>query len=376
MTYIHQYLLDSLESFLSPGKVTIIYGPRRIGKTTLLQKYLEHKSHYLFVNGEDVHVQQALSSQSIEQLKSFVGSNTLLVIDEAQKIPNIGLNLKLLVDHCKNLSVIATGSSSFDLANHVGEPLTGRKMTLRMFPLSQMELGLLEDPAQTKANLEERLIYGTYPEVILSTDRNQKMNYLHELTSSYLYNDILQIDGIRKSKKITQILQLLAFQIGNEVSISELAQQVSLNKDTVDRYLDLLEKSFVLINITGFSRNLRKEITKKSRYYFYDLGVRNALINQFNPLSLRNDVGQLWENYIVIERLKKQSYENILSNNYFWRTYTQQEIDWVEEREGQLFGYEIKWNKQKVKEPTEWKEAYSNSHFEVIHQDNYLPFIT
>ncbi len=374
--YIHQHLLDVLEGSIEPSKVLIIYGPRRTGKTTLLNKFLEGRSGYLLVNGEDRDTQHYLSSQSIAQLKAFVGSHHLLVIDEAQKIPDVGLNLKLLVDHCPELSILATGSSAFDLAHQLGEPLTGRKITLRMFPLSQMEIGATETIVQTRAHLEARLIYGSYPEVVVMQDQQKMRMYLHELVNAYLYKDILAIEGIRKSKQITQLLQLLAFQMGKEVSLSELGQQVGLNRSTVERYLDLLEKAFVLVNIPAFDRNLRKTISKKSRYYFYDVGVRNAIINHFHPLSMRNDVGELWENYLVIERIKKQNYQNILSNNYFWRSYNQQEIDWIEERDGALFAFEMKWKQVTVKVPSEWRSAYPGAEFKVIHQENYLDFIT
>ena len=378
MDYIHQHLLDRLDSAIKPGRVLVIYGPRRIGKTTLLTKFLEIQQNYrpLWVNGEDVDIQHVLSSQSIEKLKHFIGKHNLVVIDEAQKIPHIGLNLKLIVDHCKDVSVIATGSSAFDLGNQLGEPLTGRKTTLQMYPLSQMEISQIENVAQTRANLENRLLYGAYPEVVLMQDNRDKQTYLHELISDYLYKDILELDGLRKSSKIIKLLQLLAFQIGKEVSLSELGQQLGLNKNTVEKYIDLLEKTFVLINVGGFSRNLRKEITKRSRYYFYDTGIRNALINQFNPLALRNDIGDLWENYIIIERLKKQSYAQIFSNNYFWRTYDQQEIDWIEDRNGTLYAYEIKWKPQTAQLPLSFQKAYShNTVFCVIHSDNYLDFI-
>lgn len=374
--YIHQHLLDVLSQGIEPNHALIIYGPRRIGKTTLLKKFLNKIQDPLFVTGEDRDIQYFLSSQSIEKLRTFVGKHQYLLIDEAQVIPNIGLNLKLLVDHCPNLKIIATGSSAFDLANQIGEPLTGRKKNLLMFPLSQMELSKIETPHQTRGRLEERLIYGSYPEVILQPDIKQKRAYLEELTIAYLYKDILALDGIKKSNKISKILQLLAFQLGKEVSLTEIGQQVGLNKATVEHYLDLLEKSFVLIKVPGFSRNLRKEVSKSSKYYFYDTGVRNAMIHQFNALSLRNDLGELWENYLILERLKKQAYQNLFSNNYFWRTYDQQEIDWIEEREDNLHAYEFKWGSNcKVKEPVAWKNTYQNSCFEVIHQDNYLDFI-
>ena len=375
--YIHQKQLDKLESIKETNKVIIIYGPRRVGKTTLLNQYLRKtKEGYLFVNGEDIDAQYYLSSQSIQKLKDFIGDNKLLIIDEAQKVDNIGLNLKLIVDHIEKVRVVASGSSTFDLAKNVGEPLTGRKISLKLFPLSQIELSRIENPAETRANLEKKLIFGSYPEIIIAKSDRKRREYLHEIVSSYLYKDILEMNGIKKSQKLIQLLQLLAFQIGKEVSLSELGRQLNMSKNTVERYLDLLEQVFVIINIRGFSRNLRKEIAKMPRYYFYDNGIRNALINNFNLIHLRNDTGELWENYIIIERIKKQHYQDIWSNNYFWRTYNQKEIDWVEEREGKLFGYETKWARDKYKEPKEWKETYENALYRVIDQENYLNFIT
>jgi predicted AAA+ superfamily ATPase len=241
--------------------------------------------------------------------------------------------------------------------------------------LSQIELSRQEELWQTQSNLESRLIYGSYPEVIISQNNEEKENYLKEIVSSYLYKDILELDGVRHSDKITRILQLLAFQLGREVSLSEIGAQVGLNQKTIERYLDLLKKSFVIFRVNGFSRNLRKEITKTSRYYFFDIGIRNALINNFNLLILRNDAGMLWENYIIIERIKKQNYQSIHSNNYFWRTYDQKEIDWVEEREGQLFGYEIKWGNKKAKTPKDWLENYPEAKWEIVNRENYLKFI-
>lgn len=373
--YIPQFLLERLKKIIQPGKVIVLFGPRRIGKTTLIKKFLEAKQDYLFVSGEDVFVQEFLSSSSVEKLRGFIGTKKLLVVDEAQSIENIGINLKLIVDHLPDVEIVATGSSAFDLAKHVGEPLTGRKKVLQLFPLSQMELNLVETPHETQGLLEERLIYGSYPEVITTSAKEEKGEYLREIVSSYLYKDILRFDLVQKSKKLLDLLTLLAFQIGKEVSLSELATQLGINRLTVEKYLDLLEQVFVLINIRGFSRNLRSEITKTSRYYFYDVGIRNALINNFNPLRLRNDVGALFENYLILERIKKQHYMQLPSHNYFWRTYDQKEIDWVEEREGSLFGYEFKWAPQAIKAPKLWAETYPESHFECIHRDNYLPFI-
>jgi uncharacterized protein len=375
--YILQKQLAKLKKLAMPGKVVVIYGARRTGKTTLLKEFLkdEPKAH-LLVSGEDITVHSYLSSQSVEKLTAFVGKTKLLVVDEAQKIPNIGVNLKLIVDHLSGIRIVVTGSSSFDLARHTGEPLTGRKYTLKLFPLAQMEIGQIEKIHQTEANLENRLIYGSYPEVVLMQDNQGREKYLKEIVSSYLYKDILELDGIRHSAKIIRLLQLLAFQIGKEVSLSELGTSLSMSKNTVERYLDLLEKAFVLQRLTGFSRNLRNEITKNCRYYFLDNGVRNALINNFNLLQQRNDCGELWENYLIMERFKKQEYLDAQANNYFWRTYTKQEIDFVEERKGRLFGYEMKWGKAKPLPPKIWQSAYPESSFELINRDNYLKFIT
>lgn len=372
--YIPQIQLEHLKPLVIPGKVVIIYGPRRVGKTTLLKRYLEDEENYLFTTGEDLFIRDFLSSGSIDKLKDFIGTKTLLVIDEAQYIPSIGLNLKLIVDHIPGVRVIATGSSTFDLAKQIGEPLTGRKATIKMYPLSQMELNQIENRAEAKAHLETRLIYGSYPEVVLLNSDSARQEYLHELVSSYLLKDILAFEGVKKSKKIVDLLILIAFQVGKEVSHAELATQLSMNKNTVERYLDLLEQVFVLVNIRGFSRYLRKEVTKTSKYFFYDTGIRNTLINNFNSLNRRDDVSTLWENYLVMERLKKQQYQHLWSRNFFWRTYDQKELDWVEEREGKLFGYEFKWGKTE-KAPKLWLETYPQAEFECIHPENYLSFI-
>ena len=375
--YIPQKQLENLKKRLTANKVMVIYGPRRCGKTTLLKKFIEQVDEdYLFVTGEDITVQDSLSSQSVEKLKSFVGANKLLIIDEAQKIKNIGLNLKLIVDHIKGIKVIATGSSSFDLAQNIGEPLTGRKIVLKMFPLAQLEIQQKEDLHQTKANLDSRLIYGSYPEVVINQDNQVRGQYLKEIVSSYLYKDILELDGLRHSDKILRLLQLLAFQIGKEVSYNELGTQLGMSKNTVDRYLDLLQQAFVIFRLSGFSRNLRKEVSKTGRYYFLDTGIRNAVINNFNPLKLRDDAGMLWENYIVTERIKKQEYQQLLANNYFWRTYDQKEIDFVEEREGALFGYEVKLRKKEARAPKDWLITYPQAKYLVINKENYLGFVS
>lgn len=374
--YIKQRQLENLKNLLKPGKVVVIYGARRTGKTTLLNEYLKTEpGPYLLVSGEDIIIQGYLSSQSIEKLKAFVGNNRLLVIDEAQKVQNIGINLKLIVDHIPGIRVIATGSSSFDLARSVGEPLTGRKNTLIQYPLAQLELAAMEQRHETDSRLENRLIYGTYPEIVLLQDNREREQYLKEIVSSYLYKDILELEGIRQSAKIGRLLQLIAFQIGKEVSYTELGTSLGMSKNTADHYLDLLEKAFVIRKLGGFSRNLRNEVTKNSRYYFVDNGVRNALINNFNPLELRNDPGELWENYLVMERLKRQEYLRETANNYFWRTYTKKELDLVEERDGKLHGYEIKWGKARPSAPKEWTMGYPEATWNLINRDNYLMFV-
>lgn len=376
--YIPQRQLENLKKLISPNKVVVVYGPRRCGKTTLINRYLEKVAdeRYLLVSGEDITVREYLGSQSISKLKDFVGKNSLLVIDEAQKVKEIGLNLKLIIDHIKDIKIIATGSSSFDLARNIGEPLTGRKYTLRLFPLAQLELMQIEQIVDTEANLDARLIFGSYPEIVLTNDNSLRERYLKEIVSSYLFKDILEMEGVRHPDKIVRLLQLLAFQIGGEVSFNELGGQLGISKNTVERYLELLEKVFVIFKLCGFSRNLRKEITKNARYYFYDTGIRNALINNFNPLNMRDDIGMLWENYIICERLKKLEYLSMPANNYFWRTYDQKEIDLVEERGGSLYGYEIKWKTGRLRPPKTWLEGYKNAQYDVINRENYLRFIT
>ena len=375
--YVKQRHLETLRKLAIPEKVVVIYGARRTGKTTLLNQFLkEERDPYLLVSGEDITVQAYLASQSVEKLTAFVGASRLLVVDEAQKSPNIGINLKLIVDHIPGIRVVATGSSSFDLARSIGEPLAGRKYTLKLYPLAQIEIGQIENRHQTDANLESRLVYGSYPEIVLMNDNRWREQYLKEIVSSYLCKDILELDGIRNSAKINRLLQLIAFQIGKEVSYTELGSGLGMSKNTVDHYLDLLEKAFVVHKLTGFSRNLRTEVVKNCRFYFLDNGVRNALINNFNPLEQRNDAGQLWENYLVMERLKRQEYLQQTANNYFWRTYRKNEIDFVEENGGRLFGYELKWGKARATPPKEWINAYPEAEFQIVNRDNYLKFIT
>jgi predicted AAA+ superfamily ATPase len=354
----------------------VIFGPRQVGKTTLLQDYLQTSSYkYRLDSGENFHVQEVLASMDLEKLKDYVMEHDLIAIDEAQKVPNIGASLKLIVDNFPGIKIIATGSSSFELAGQVGEPLTGRKTTLTLFPVAQLELKEMYNPFDLRTRLEDFLLYGGYPEVIVSKTVKEKIRLLNEISGSYLMKDILEFDRIKSSQKLIMALRLLAYQVGKEVSYHEIAQKIGMDHKTLSRYIDLLEKSFVLVRLGGFSRNLRNEIVKKNKFYFYDTGIRNALIANFNRLELRDDIGQLWENFVIIERLKKQHYYEIAANNYFWRTWNGEEIDFIEEREGKLFGYECKWSANKVRVPRSWKQNYPQGKLEVINQDNYQKFI-
>ena len=377
-SYVPQALLVRLERLIAPNRVVVVYGPRRVGKTTLIRRYVRQRDpDALLVSGEDIAVREYLESQSLAKLRTFVGSRRTLIVDEAQYVRQIGLNLKLLVDHVEGLRIVATGSSSFDLAEQTGEPLTGRKVTLLMLPLSQLELQKVETAPETRAQLEMRLIYGSYPEVVLMESDEDRQLYLKELIASYLLKDILQLEGVRHADKLLRLLQLVAFQIGRETSTVELGAQLGMNKTTVSRYLDLLEKAYVLYSRLGFSRNLRKEIAKSRRYYFYDNGIRNGLINNFNGLGQRDDAGVLWENYVQVERLKFNLYTGRLAESRFWRTYDRQEIDLIEEWGGRIDAVEMKWSpRSKVRPPRGWTAAYPHSTFHVVHRENYLDFIT
>ncbi len=378
--YVPRVIYEEFKRRLRPQKVLIILGARRVGKTELINKYLSElePDEYQLFNGEDQHTWQLFADRTVRNYKNLLGKTRLLVIDEAQKIPEIGVKLKLMVDSIEGLKIIATGSSVFDLSNKLGEPLVGRSNTLQLFPLSQMEFGRLENHFQTNVNLEERLIFGGYPELQHIESWNEKIEYLNEVVGSILIRDILEFEGVRKSGKIMDLLRLIAFQVGKEVNVEELAKSLKdISRNTVENYLDLLEKVFIIYKVKGFSRNLRKEVSKSSRWYFYDNGIRNAIIKNFNKLDFRQDTGELWENYLMAERIKFNAYTKNLKNQYFWRTYDQQEIDLVEEGSGLLSGYEFKWNaRKKVKAPGAWTRAYPDASFETINQKNYLEFIT
>lgn len=366
-----------LEKLVAPGKVLVIYGPRRVGKTTLLNSYLSAaKAKYKLDSGDNIRTRHVLSSQDFPSILEYAAGYDLLAIDEAQQVPNIGMGLKILVDQVPSLKVIATGSSSFDLAGAIGEPLTGRKTTITLFPIAQMELLEKHNRHELRERLDDFLVFGSYPEVVIAKSRREKIAVLEELVNSYLLKDILSLDRVKNSQVLLDLLKLVAFQIGGEVSLNELAVHIKLDVKTVGRYLDIFEKAFVLKRIGGFSRNLRKEIVSKAKYYFLDNGIRNAVVTQFNPLESRNDVGLLWENFLAAERMKKCAYHDLHGSSYFWRTYDGQEVDWVEEREGKLLGYEFKWSdRAKRKAPKDWRGTYANAELAVINRDNYLDFI-
>lgn len=378
-TLIKRFYSEKISALIEPGKVLVVYGSRQVGKTTLIKEFLNgYEGKVYSGTGENAPLADVLGSHDVSKITSYFSGYDLIFIDEAQRIEKIGFALKLVVDHLPSVRVIATGSSSFELSNKIGEPLVGRQRIITLYPLSVMELILHFGGSFPHEHLEQLLVFGGYPEVLTTPSLERKKEILTLLRDGYLYRDILELEHIRNSKKILDLLRLIAFQIGNEVSIHELGTMLGMSRITVERYLDLLEKSFVLFNVRGFSKNLRSEVTRTSRYYFYDLGVRNAVIDNFNALNIRSgdDIGMLWENFIVIERMKKRMYKNMYANSYFWRTWQQQEIDLVEERDGMMCGYEIKYTKTKAKTPPQWKGAYPDASFEVINKDNYIPFVT
>lgn len=375
--WLTRYYEASFNNMLKPGKALLVFGPRQVGKTSLVVHCLNTFSGTCFKgSGEDLPLRELLMSQSVERYRSAFTGYNILFIDEAQKVPDIGNCLKLITDHMPEIQLIASGSSSFQLSSQIGEPLTGRHKAIKLFPLSIMELKADFGGVNILQQLENFLIYGTFPEVMTADNDIDRIEYLAGLRDSYMLKDILEFENLRAADKLFDLLRLLAFQIGQEVSLNELSNALGIAKQTVARYLDLLEKSFIIYKVRGFSRNLRKEITKTCRYYFLDNGLRNALINNFNAIKLRNDVGMLWENFLFIERLKWLAYTRTITHQFFWRTYDRQEIDLVEERGGRLYGYEFKWNPSKnIKPPKQWLNSYPEASFDVITRNNFLEFI-
>lgn len=375
---IERSIIKSIRKLWSSRpKVIILYGPRQSGKTTLVTSLLlrgiDPKAIAAY-NGDDLRDREVLGKPDLAALKKAIGGRKYLFVDEAQRIPDIGLTLKLLYDSLK-IRIIASGSSSFDLASRVSEPLTGRSATIHLYPLSLDEIASGPADQRLADDLEELLRYGSYPAVVTAGSHEEKERYLYDLVNTYLYKDVLAFESVRKPQKVVDLLVLLALQLGSEVSTAELAKHLALSKVVVEKYLDILEKMFVIVRLRGLSRNLRKEIYKSSKYYFVDTGLRNALIRNFNPLNLRSDAGAMFENFILIERMKALNNAGKFGNFYFWRTYDQKEIDIIEERGGKLRGYEVKWGQVKVRSPREFLEAYRGATFDVITKENYRGFI-
>ncbi len=371
---VDRLLENEIRLKLFKKKAIILIGSRQVGKTTLLNNLFKNKSAVLWLNGDEMDVQNMFGTVSADRFKAIFGDKKIVIIDEAQRIENIGLRLKLITDFIPEVQLIATGSSAFELANNLNEPLTGRKWEYEMFPISFAEMvkhhGLLTE----KRLLPHRLVYGYYPDVI--NNQGNEKEILKQLADSYLYKDVLMLEQIKKPDKLVKLLQALAYRVGSQVSFNELSNLLDLDSKTVEKYVDLLEKSFVIFRLNSFSRNLRNELKSSKKIYFYDNGIRNSLISNFNQIENRTDIGALWENFLISERIKHLKYNKIYANYWFWRTKEQKEIDWIEEYNGQISTFEFKWNpSMKVKTPKMFLENYTDSTFEVIHKDNYEDFL-
>lgn len=371
---ITRQLKEILQQKVDYKKAIIILGPRQVGKTTLITEIAESLGAYLYINGDDPGTRLILSNPSQAFLTRYIGNHKIIVIDEAQRIENIGLSAKMIIDAKKDIQLFISGSSSLEIANKINEPLTGRKWEYRLYPVSWKEITDYWSFAKTSTLLDDFLITGMYPEIV--THPQQAKELLSNLAGSYLYKDILESGGVRRPEILLKLLQALAWQVGNEVSYNELAQTIGADRATVSAYIDLLEKSFVIFRLTPFSRNLRNEINSTRKIYFYDNGVRNTIINNFSPLSQRNDVGALWENFLISERKKLLAYSGFYGNTWFWRNTNQAEIDYIEERDGRTSAYEFKWNpKTKVRFPKIFQETYKPAISQVIHKENYWEWL-
>jgi uncharacterized protein len=372
---IQRQIQSAMEHWLFRGKILILYGARQVGKTTLSKALLApFGEDGAYFNCEIQSVQSALSIREPLVLKRFLGDKKIVVFDEAQYVPGIGQTLKLLIDTYPDLQIIATGSSSFELANRSAEPLTGRALTFDLYPLSYAELGQVLTPLERRAQLDFLLRYGMYPGIAFAPETDAR-TLLDNLSSRYLYKDVLEFENIKRSDVLLHLLQLLALQLGQMVSYHELANSLKISAPTVERYIDLLEKAFVIFRLQPFSRNLRSEIGKKNKIYFFDTGIRNSIVQQYQPIDLRADKGALWENFLIVERLKRLKAEGLRPNRYFWRTQQQVEIDYLEERDGQLSTFEFKWQPKNAKMPSVFANAYPGSTFKLVHTDNFEEFI-
>lgn len=373
---IRRHYDSIIASELRPGRVLVIYGPRRAGKTTMIKTFIPVSGFKCrYESGDDRVLCDAFKSGRLDVLTKTFADDEVLIIDEAQRVPNLGHGLKILVDGLPSLRVIASGSSSFEIAGQVGEPLTGRKSTLNLFPVSAGEMAATYGRIELERQYQDLVVYGSYPDIITAPSYTAKARALRELTNDYLFKDIIAFEGLRNSEKVRSLLTLLALQVGKQVSITELGTQLGMSKLTVERYLDLLQQTFIIFKVSGFSRNLRTEVTKMSRYYFLDNGILCSLLNNYTTLAQRNDAGMLWENWIVGERRKKNDYENTFMNQYFWRTYAQQEIDLVEEGGGKLRAFEIKWGNKHPQAPKSWCNAYPDAEYAVINRETFMEFV-
>jgi predicted AAA+ superfamily ATPase len=373
---IKRQLQDRIAQRIAPGKVVLIFGARRVGKTVLMRRLVkEYSGKTMLMNGEDYDTLALLENRTAANYRRLLEGIDLLAIDEAQSIPDIGSVLKLIVDEIEGISVIASGSSSFDLLSKTGEPLVGRSTQFFLQPFSQKEIAQRETMLETRQNLESRLIYGSYPEVVTMESYEMRTDYLRDIVGAYLLKDILSIDGLKNFAKMKDLLRLIALQLGNEVSYDELGRQLGISKNTVEKYLDLLSKVFVVYRLRAYSRNLRKEVTKAGKWYFCDTGIRNAVIGNFSPFAIRQDVGALWENYLIGERIKANHNDLLNKEFYFWRTYDRQEINLVEENADSLTALEFKWGNKTPSAPKVFGEAYPHAGYHVVNRENYLDFI-
>lgn len=372
---IDRTLLQQLVGNIKKQKVTLLLGARRVGKTALLEMLQAlYKAETIWLNGEDALIAELLAERSVSNYKRLIGKHQILIIDEAQFIPDIAQKAKLMIDTIQPLHIVLTGSTAFELEPSAA-PLTGRTLTHYLFPLSQVEWQAIENALETRENFTNRLVFGSYPELHALSNKTDKIIYLNELVNTYLLKDLLIFENIKNAQALKDLLKLLAFQVGSEVSPSELGRQLSMSKNTVERYLGLLEKSFIIFSLSGYSNNLRKEITKNHKYYFWDNGIRNALLQDFSDASFRRDMGALWEQYFIQERKKLTSYKAHLCTHYFWRTYDQQELDFVEVHQGQLTAFECKWTPKNSRPPTAFAKAYPQANFVELSPKNYLDYI-
>ena len=371
---IQRKLTDILSHRLFQGKAIILIGARQVGKTTMLKELISNEKQVLWFNADELSVRNIFENVSVERFRSLFENNKIVVIDEAQRIENIGLKLKLITDNLPEVQIIATGSSAFDLSNKVNEPLTGRKWEYELFPLSFSEMVAHHGLFEEIKHLPNRLIYGYYPDVVCNPGMEKQL--LHQLSESYLYKDILEWERIKKPDKLLKLLQALAFQIGNQVSFNELSNMLEIDKLTVEKYIILLEQSKVIFRLSSFSRNLRNELKSSKKIYFYDNGIRNALIANFTDVEMRNDIGALWENFMISERIKLLKYNEMWVNKWFWRTTAQQEVDYIEESDGKMTAFEFKWNPSKKAKVTKvFTNAYPDTEVKVINRDNFDSFL-